>query len=227
MRAELSRCEPDHLFVCTAAGAPEGDELASLGLIEGAPNTHPGQGTACRRFFFRNFYLELLWISDTSTATSEATRRTRLWERWSGRNSGACPFAFCFRPTAGGSGGPPFAAWDYRPAYLPDPLCIQVATNIDALNEPMLCYLSFAQRSDRYSGAKRQPLDHPAGLREVTHVEFVSPPMECSPELDATINATLIQLRSGIGYHVELGFDGEAQGKIADCRPSLPLVLRW
>jgi hypothetical protein len=33
-------------------------------LTEGTPNIHPGQGTANRRFFFRNAMLELLWVND-------------------------------------------------------------------------------------------------------------------------------------------------------------------
>lgn len=48
----------DHLFVCCAPGAPEADTLVGLGFHEGSGNTHPGQGTANRRFFFRNAYLE-------------------------------------------------------------------------------------------------------------------------------------------------------------------------
>jgi hypothetical protein len=40
-------------------GAPEAEALLRVGLREGAGNTHPGQGTACRRFFFENAYLEL------------------------------------------------------------------------------------------------------------------------------------------------------------------------
>ena len=227
MHSQVSKWEPDHLFICTSVEAPEAAALTALGLIEGAPNKHPGQGTACRRFFFRNFYLELLWVVDTSEATCAATRRTQLWERWSGRSSGACPFGFCFRPTADGDGGPPFGSWEYRPAYLADPLCVQVATNVDALNEPMLCCLTFARRPDSYSGAKRQPMDHPLGLQEVTQVELVTPPMDGSPELAAVVNANLVRFRTGTQYHVELGFDGETQGKIADCRPSLPLVFRW
>jgi hypothetical protein len=223
----MLKWEPDHLFICTSVEAPEATTLAALGLIEGAPNKHPGQGTACRRFVFRNFYVELLWVNDSSEATSPATRRTRLWERWSGRSSGACPFGFCFRPTADGHRGPPFASWDYHPAYLPDPLCLHIGTNIDVLNEPMLCGLTFARRPDSYSGAKRQSIDHLLGLREVTRVELVTPPMDDSPELAAVIKANLVRFRTGTQYHVELGFDGERQGKIADCRPALPLVLRW
>ena len=228
MQDQIRQCEPDHLFVCTSVDAPEAACLSKLGLIEGAPNKHPGQGTACRRFFFHNFYLELLWVNDAAKATSEATTRTRLWERWSGRRSGACPFAFCFRPVTGSEHRePPFATWQYRPAYLPDPLCIHVARNSDVLSEPMLCFLSFARRSDSYSGAKRQLLDHASGLREVTRVELITPSMDASPELEAIVKANLIKLRAGTQYYVEFGFDGETQGNTADCRPSLPLVLRW
>jgi hypothetical protein len=54
----------DHLFICTAIGAPEAEYLISLGLKEGRSNIHPGQGTANRCFFFRNFMLELLWVDN-------------------------------------------------------------------------------------------------------------------------------------------------------------------
>jgi hypothetical protein len=49
----------DHFFVCCAAGAPEAEALTQRGLREGSSNTHPGQGTANRRFFFENLYLEV------------------------------------------------------------------------------------------------------------------------------------------------------------------------
>lgn len=48
------RIELDHLFVCTAPGAPEAEKLVQFGLQEGPPNQHSGQGTACRRFSFVN-----------------------------------------------------------------------------------------------------------------------------------------------------------------------------
>jgi hypothetical protein len=41
--------ELDHLFLCTAPGAPEAEKLVQFGLHEGPPNQHPDQGTACRR----------------------------------------------------------------------------------------------------------------------------------------------------------------------------------
>jgi len=58
----------DHLFICTCVDASAAEWLAAFGLKEGEPNVHPGQGTACRRFFFRKAYLELLWVRDPREA---------------------------------------------------------------------------------------------------------------------------------------------------------------
>ena len=90
--------ELDHVFVCASVGAPEADLLRALGLSDGQPNRHPGQGTACRRFFFANAYLELLWVENPAEAQGEVARPLRLWERWSQRRQGTCPFGVVFRP---------------------------------------------------------------------------------------------------------------------------------
>src|SRR3954462_6368223 len=118
--------ELDHVFVCTAPGAPSAAELVRLGLREGPPNQHPGQGTASRRFAFANTMLELLWVCDAKECQSEVPRRTLLWERWSDREGQACPFGICLRPKEDQNAGPPFPAWEYRPPYLPDPLFLHI-----------------------------------------------------------------------------------------------------
>src|SRR6476646_1436267 len=130
--------EFDHLFVCvSSSGTDEANALAAVGLGEGTPNTHPGQGTACRRFFFHNAYLELLWVTDPAEAQSEAIRPTHLWKRWTQRSTGMCPFGIGFRPGIGHVGSPPFSPMDYRPPYLPDPLAIHIASTTNVLTEPM------------------------------------------------------------------------------------------
>jgi Glyoxalase-like domain len=75
--------EIDHVFVCAAFGAPEAEQLIAFGLTEGSRNRHPGQGTANRRFFFRNAMLELLWVESAEEAQGDNVRRLGLWERWS------------------------------------------------------------------------------------------------------------------------------------------------
>ncbi|MBD2576661.1 hypothetical protein [Oscillatoria sp. FACHB-1406] len=220
--------ELDHLFICTDIGAGEAERLVSLGLVEGSSNTHPGQGTVNRRFFFHNAMLELLWVHNSEEAKSELIRPTRLWERWKNRNDGVCPFGICLRPVEGSGDTVAFSSWPYHPPYLPQTLSIDVAKNSDVLTEPMLFQTPFAQRPDRYPVEKLQPLNHPLGLREITRVALVSPAARhLSSELQAVVDTDRIQLRVGVEYCIELGFDGEVQGKQVDFRPGLPMKMSW
>lgn len=219
--------ELDHLFVWTSVGAPEGDQLVEFGLTEGAPNSHPGQGTACRRFFFRNAYLELLWVRDPAEAQGEVIRPLHLWERWSRRSADACPFGLIFRPGSPATDGAPFASVDYHPPYLPDALNIQVATNAGVIDEPSLFHLPFARRPDRYPANNPQCREHTAGLREVTRVELASPSSKCSPALKSALKTGVVGMRAGSTFLIDLGFDGEQCGKSADFRPALPLRFQW
>ena len=220
--------EFDHLFICTDIGAPVADRLMSLGLVEGRSNTHPGQGTANRCFFFRNAMLEFLWVCDAEEARSELIRPTHLWERWANRQSGACPFGVCLRSTTPDRDSIAFSSWAYHPPYLPAPMSIAVGTNSSVLTEPMLFQTPFGQRPDRYPPQKAQPLEHPIGWQEVTRVELVRPTANPpSPALQAAIATDEIGLRVGAEYWVELGFDGEAQGQRVDFQPELPLVISW
>jgi hypothetical protein len=85
-----------HVYVLTSVGAPEADDLLDSGLVEGSPNTHLGQGTANRRFFFESGFLELLWVHDEREAQSTLTAPTKLWDRWAERGRTANPFGICF-----------------------------------------------------------------------------------------------------------------------------------
>lgn len=220
--------ELDHVFICTEAEAPEAIRLTDIDLMEGAPNIHTGQGTANRRFFFHNAYLELLWVHNPAKAQAGIVARTRLWQRWKDRRVGACPFGLCFRPTAQHTGNFPFPNWEYKASYLRDSLSLYIGNNSDTLSEPMLVYLPFVRRPDGDLEANRQPLDHKPGLKEITSIELLSPHADkCSPELQAVIDAGLVKLRSAPEFLVELAFDGQKKGKEEDFRPELPLIFRW
>lgn len=220
--------ELDHVFVCTARDAPEAERLHALGLVEGTPNVHRGQGTANRRFFFANAMLELLWVHDELEAASDAVSRTGLLERWRGRAGPACGVGFCFRPSAVPSDATPFATWDYRPPYLPPSVGIAVATNSRIVSEPMLFCTPMGGRPDAAPLARRQPLHHELGIRELTRAALVSPHAERpSAELRAAVEAGLLALRRGREYRLELTFDGATSGGEVDLGPELPLVLRW
>ena len=93
--------EFDHLFICVPHAALEAELLTSAGFSEGTANRHPGQGTANRRFFFDNAFIELLFAEDTIELQSPLTKPVRLEERLVSRNPQTSPFGLCFRPTGG------------------------------------------------------------------------------------------------------------------------------
>jgi hypothetical protein len=221
--------ELDHLFIMTSVGAPEAARLIEFGLVEGAPNIHPGQGTANRRFFFANAFLELLWVADLAEVQSELVRRTGLWQRWAERAAGASPFGVALRPAGQEGDDIPIPTWEYRPPYLPDPLAIHMGENSDVAAEPLVFYLAFGRRADSDHSERRQPLAHPAGLRAITRAR-ISRPQHASPS--TTLRAAEAACRdlsfaTADGPLLEIGFDDELCGELVDFRPDLPLVLRW
>ena len=163
----------DHVFICSEVGAPKADQLVALGLAEGTSNLHPGQGTACRRFFFHNAMLELVWVNDEQEARSPPITPARLWERWRYRFTGYSPFGVCLRPRsaqhalAGPAAALPFATWEYRPPYLPPELHFDVAAGT-AASEPLVFATPIGGRPDAFPEERRQALVHPKGVVEIT-----------------------------------------------------------
>jgi len=212
--------ELDHLFVCAAPGAPEVEKLAQFGLNEGSPNQHPGQGTACRRFSFANAMIELLWVSDAREVQNEGTRRTLLWERWSGRQGEASPFGICVRPANPQDIGAPFPAWEYRPVYLPDPLFMHISET--GIEEPMWIHLSFMRRAQRegwFTG-------HPIGIREITGLTLTTPVPLRSSASQKIIESGVLATRIGATSLLEIEFDGHHRKECVDLRPQLPVILQ-
>jgi hypothetical protein len=213
--------ELDHVFICVDVEAPEAERVAQFGLTEGPPNRHPGQGTANRRFFFQNGMLELLYVTDPTEARGHTARRTLLWERWSSRRTGACPFGICIRPADNVAPRLPFPAWEYRPGYLPGSHTIQIAES--GTGEPMWIYLDFARRRD-YDARFR---DHRAGLRLITGLKVWSPVAPESAAARAVARLGIVELGRKAEHSMEIEFDGGQAGKIFDFSPELPLTFRF
>jgi hypothetical protein len=211
----------DHLFVCSAPKAPAAALLREFGLTEGSPNRHTGQGTACRRFFFRNAMLELLWVEDADEAQLPRNKALGLWERFS---TPASPFGIIIRPAAQPAPDPPFPAWKYSPESMPD-LFLYIAEGVP-LAEPMWCYTPFGRQPAEAPPERRQPLDHPAGLRDVTRVTLHCPPLPGNSITRAMAEHGIISLREAPEHLIELNFDGGCGDELIDFCPSLPLIFR-
>jgi hypothetical protein len=218
--------ELDHVFVCVAPEAPEADTLAAFGLVEGTPNTHPGQGTANRRFYFRNAMLELVWVEHEDETRSPIVAPTNLWERWRYRETGFSPFGICLRPVASGN-ALPFETWPYRPPYLPSGMQIDVATGTSK-GEPLLFAAPISRRPDSVAAEHRQPLDHPAGFAEITGLRITLPETTVtSPALCAVQREGPISFDLGEDHLAKFEFDHADQERSTDFRPALPLLFRW
>jgi hypothetical protein len=207
----------DHFFIRVSPGGAEAELLRAFGLSEGSGNVHPGQGTANRRFFFANAFLELLWIADGEEITNERTQPTMLRERLSADDNGdTSPFGICYRPAV------PFATWNYTPAYLPPGMTIGIA---DApLSEPMWFYTSADKAPEQFAADRRQPLDHAAGLGSITGLRCT---LQSLAALSSAALASGIELAQGDAHLLEISFDHAARGLSKDFRPALPLIFHY
>lgn len=212
--------ELDHIFIMCDVDAPEAMALTTAGLVEGLPNVHPGQGTACRRFAFPRQYLELVWVADATEAQNHRTRRTRLWERWSLRRREACPFGLVFR-IAGGTTTAPFPTWSYTPRYLPVGVSLEMADDTP-ICEPEFCILPpGSRRVDR----PQQPAV--PGIA-ITHLHLGTPRgvLKASASRWAA-SAGVISASREEEYVLTVTFDHADAQRSVDLRPILPLVLAW
>jgi hypothetical protein len=210
--------ELDHIIFFCGPGAPEADALLGRGLHEGPGNSHPGQGTVNRRFFFRNVYLELLWVEGYDEAQTGEARRTGLWDRWINRHNGCCPIGLVFRPSAPGA-ATPFPSWSYVPKYFPAGFSIEVALDVPP-NEPLLFYLPFARPALVEDVA---PVPGGAQVGAVSGVSLHLPDTgSLSPALNSVVASGAVSVEPGQEFLVDIRHEIESR-EIIDLRDKLPL----
>jgi Glyoxalase-like domain len=209
-----------HVFVCTSVGAPEAADLLDAGLSEGSANTHPGQGTASRRFFFESGFLELLWVHDEREAQSTLTAPTKLWDRWVERGRAANPFGICFSSADGPDSILPFPTWAYRPDYLSDGRHLLFADDLHLL-EPEVFVLSWPQAQ---SSPETERMKHPLGLCKMQFVSVGLPdPASISRTLGAIRDAGLVEVHYSPTPELVLKFT--SQNEVQHSVPALGLSM--
>ena len=216
----------DHIFLLVNEGAPEADAIARLGFLEGSPNSHPGMGTANRRFFFDHAMLELLYVRDPAEAQSEPIKPAGIWERSRYRETGASPFAIIIR--RGEEGEPiPFETWAWTPPFLPAGVAL-MAGKTASLEEPFVFVNRVGPRAHPFPDDKPEPIEHPAGPRRITNARITyrqsAPPSE---PLQVIQQLGLATFQHGTEPLLELTLDGGQGNTTHDLRPTLPVILRW
>jgi len=209
----------DHIFILTEPGAPQAQRLSALGLREGNPNTHPGQGTSNRRFFVDNFKIELVFLSDLDEAANGTGKGLGILAR--SRDVSASPFGIIVRVNDPNT-TPDFPSWQYFPDYFPDDWCFYVGENSDQLEEPLCLCMPPALPKPQ------EVLDEYANPDwKLTELKVQVPVQQFSTTLREFAAIQNITVESGTTHRMTMRFnDGEA-GRSEDLRPDLPLIMEW
>jgi hypothetical protein len=69
-------------------------------------------------------------------------------------------------------------------------------------------------------------MEHTNRVKEITAVKITMPQDDQWAECEAIEQLGQIVFARG-NQQMKVSFDGETRGEVADCRPLLPLVLRW
>ena len=150
----------DHIFIFSNKGK-ETDELVDFGLTEGSGRTHKGIGTANRRLFFENFYLEVLWVENEKEAKS--VKKIGIWERSDFKNNQYSRFGLCLKNTEE-TDSIFNNSIKWKPGFLPENKFVDILTN-----ERMPWIFRFpADRNKKLD----EPINHKNGIKKLTKAIF-------------------------------------------------------
>jgi hypothetical protein len=184
-----------HVVWFVAPGAPERAGLQALGLAPSFKRAHPGQGTRNVCFCFDNAYLELVWIEDAVAARSMAGR-LRLVERADPSAPDVLPFGFGIRTDR----ALPFAAFAYRPPFLPAGTAIAVAVESEDGRQPLIFRSPGSLRPDAWTDGHAGARQAAAGLEAIIALRLDLPaPTPTGRALGALVDAGLLTLGRAAG----------------------------
>lgn len=205
----------DHVFILTEPGAPFADELVLNNFIEGPSNTHSGQGTANRRFFFNGFTLEWIFVTDEHEAVTGPGKKLQFVDRWKVQN--ASPFGIVVRTDA------PllYPHWLYWPDYFNGEMSFAVGENSSELQEP-LC-ICMPQELPQCS----PPEDLCNADKVLTKIDIYVDAEELSEAAKHFKAIEGVNLILDDAHRTELTFNHGEAGQHIDLLTSVPVRLVW
>lgn len=208
----------DHIFIFSNSSGSEADELVNFGLTEGSSRVHPGQGTTNRKFYFENFFLEILWVHRPPEIQNNRTKPTKLWERSNFEHNEYSPFGLCLVNDAHSEQiftNPS----TYQPEYFPE------GKTIDFITQPQLPWI-FRLPFKGQKKATNEPLDHPRKLKKLTKATFRTPTVNELTESLRKLSIGTINFLTSDKYGLILEFDNE-NSKQEIRFQKLPLTIKY
>jgi hypothetical protein len=198
----------DHIFIFTDDNGKVADELVQFGLTEGSNRIHVGQGTTNRKFYFDNFFLEILWVHNVDEITSDKTKPMGLWQRAAYKTNGFSPFGLCLVNT--NDTEPIFKnAFNYQPDYFPQGMEIDIIKNEDQKHLPWTFRLPFKGQKK----PENEPTKHKNNIAVLTNAIFEYPSIAENSFLNHFKNQNNIQFVQSSKHWLNLIFDNGKQGK--------------
>ncbi|MGS2727540.1 hypothetical protein ACU8DI_13095 [Psychroserpens sp. BH13MA-6] len=201
--------EIDHIFIFSNNSGKEADNLVEFGLTEGSSRVHPGQGTMNRKFYFENFFLEVLWVIDETEIRSELTSKIKLWERSQFNKNDFSPFGLCLVNSK--LTDKIFEQSEkYQPNYFPKGMSIDIITNEQKPYLPWTFRLPYRDEKK----INNEPTNHNNGIRKLTKARF-----EIKINKRENVFKTYFQRSENIDFkssqrnHLTLEFDNNGQKK--------------
>ena len=159
--------DADHIFIFTDDNGKVADQLVKFGLTEGSNRVHVGQGTTNRKFYFDNFFLEILWVHDTNEIESEKIKPIGLWQRAEFKINSFSPFGLCIINTS--KTDELFEnAFKYQPDYFPQGQTIDILKNENQSSLPWTFRLPFKGQKKN----SNEPTEHKNGIGLLTKMTF-------------------------------------------------------
>lgn len=193
----------DHIFIFVNS-KEAADELVNFGLTEGSGNIHKGIGTANRRFFFDNFYLEILWVENEDEAKS--VEEIGIWERYKYRESGYSRFGICFKNTKETNS-------IFSKAIQWKPMFLLSNKHVDILTTKHLPWF-FRFPPNRRKSLKDEPKKHNVGLKRLSKVVMTIGKMDLYDELKEIEFSTIVKFTEEDKSSLVLEFDNSKNGKV-------------
>jgi hypothetical protein len=199
--------EVHHLFIFSDLNGKEADELVNFGFIEGASRIHTGQGTCNRKFYFKNFYLEILWVYNQSDFLNPETVSVNLHKRALFHSNGYSPFGICLINPENGT---LFKnSMPYAPGFLPEGLHFEVLSHPQKPYYPWTFHPPFVKEAT----FDKEFVCNQLKLEYLTKIIFHVPFNRRKDIFARILEKGCIFFEYSAKYRVTLEFDSKTQGK--------------
>jgi hypothetical protein len=211
----------NHIFIFTDSKGKVADQLVSFGLAEGSSRIHAGQGTTNRKFYFENFFLEILWVHDENEIKNNLVKPIGLWQRANYQTNNCSPFGLCIVNTDE-TDNLFEKSLKYQPIYFPAGLSIDILPNENQPELPWTFRLPFKGQKKN----EGEPTAHANGIKRLTKAQFTYRNLDDDNFVEKFKNESKIKFVAGSDLKLLLTFDDNAQRRQTEIQ-ELNLTLEY